>query len=60
LSIDGRNHQSSIINHQLCLWQQGVRIDSGPDPPGELVVEPCLDEALPDYDTAPDLIYAND
>ena len=31
----------------------------GPDPPAELVIEPCLDDATPDYDTDPDLIYAN-
>ena len=26
---------------------------------GELICEPCLDDATPDYDTDPDLIYAN-
>ena len=47
------------ILRRLGLWQQGVRVDSGPDPPGELVVEPCFDDILPDYDTDMDLVYAN-
>ena len=41
----------------------------GPDPPAELIIEPCFDlsavveaeadDVPPDYDTDPDLIYAN-
>jgi hypothetical protein len=42
-------------------WQEGVRVSSGPDPPpGDLVVEPCLDGVTPDYDTDLDLACAND
>ena len=25
----------------------------------ELIIEPCLDDVSPDYDTDPDLLYAN-
>ena len=32
----------------------------GTDPPADWVIEPCFDDALPDYDTAPDLAYANE
>jgi len=56
--IDERTVIERILRH-LGLWQQGVRVASGPDPPGELVIEPCLDDATPDYDTDPDLVYAN-
>ena len=56
--IDERELIERILRH-LGLWQQGVRVESGPDPPGELVIEPCLDDVSPDYDTDPDLIYAN-
>ena len=57
--IDDRTVIERILRH-LGLWQQGIRVDSGPDPPGELVIEPCFDDAFPDYDTAPDLAYANE
>ena len=55
--IDERTVIERILRH-LGLWQQGVRVAPGPDPPAELVIEPCLDDATPDYETAPDLIYA--
>ena len=45
---------------QLGLWQQGVRVAPGTDPPADWVIEPCFDDALPDYDTASDLAYANE
>ena len=47
----------------------GVRIASGPDPPGDLVIEPCLDlfacdaladDVFSDNDADLDLAYAND
>ena len=57
--IDDQAVIERILRH-LGLWQQGVRVDSGPDPPGDWVIEPCLDDTIPDYDTDPDLIYAND
>ncbi len=66
--IDDQAVIERILRH-LGLWQQGVRVASGPDPPGELVIEPCFDlsavveveadDVSPDYDTDPDLIYAN-
>ncbi len=31
-----------------------------PAPPADWVIEPCFDDALPDYDTEPDLAYANE
>lgn len=37
--IDEQAVIERMLRH-LGLWQQGVRVDSGPDPPGELVVEP--------------------
>ena len=66
--IDDQAVIERILRH-LGLWQQGVRVASGPDPPGELIIEPCFDlsavveaeadDVSPDYDTDPDLIYAN-
>jgi len=75
--IDDRTVIERILRH-LDLWTQGVRVASGLDPPGELVIEPCIDlsacdaqadDTFPacrgvaqrrrDYDTDPDLIYAN-
>ena len=66
--IDDRAVIERILHH-LGLWQQGVRVIPGPDPPAELVIEPCLglsrrsqpeaDDATPDYDTDLELIYAN-
>ena len=57
--LDDRTVIERILRH-LGLWQQGVRIASGPDPPGDLVSEPCFDDVFSDNDTEPDLIYAND
>ena len=56
--IDDRAVIERILRH-LGLWQQGVRVIPGPDPPAELVIEPCFADATPDYDTDPDLLYAN-
>jgi hypothetical protein len=47
-----------ILRH-LGLWQQGIRVASGPAPPADWVIEPCFDEATSDYDTDPNLLYAN-
>jgi len=67
--IDERTVIERILRH-LGLWEQSVRVESGPDPPGDWVIDPCLDSSrrsqeeaddpLSDYDTEPDLIYAND
>lgn len=56
--IDDQAVIERILRH-LGLWQEGVRVTSGPDPPGDWVIEPCFDDAFPDYDTDPDLAYAN-
>jgi hypothetical protein len=47
-----------ILRH-LGLWEQGVRVHSGTDPPSPPVIEPCLDDPFPDYDTEPVMAYAN-
>jgi hypothetical protein len=39
-----------ILRH-LGLWQEGVRVHSGTDPPGETTLDPWLDDPFPDYDT---------
>ena len=50
--IDDRAVIELILRH-LGLWAQGVRVHSGTDPPGSPVIEPCLDDPFPDYDTEP-------
>jgi hypothetical protein len=60
--IDEHTVIERILRH-IGLWQQGVRVDSGPDSPAELVIEPCFDDTFPacrgvaqrrrDYDTDP-------
>ena len=57
--IDERDVIERILRH-LGLWQQGVRVDSGPDPPGDWVIEPWLDDVAPDYDIDLKLACAND
>jgi hypothetical protein len=68
--IDDQSVIERILRH-LGLWpacrdargagrQQAVRVEPGPDPPGDWVIEACFEDALPDYDTTPDLAYANE
>jgi hypothetical protein len=57
--IDGPAVIERILRH-LGLWQQGVRVASGPAPLADWVIEPCFDAPTPDYDTEPDLAYANE
>jgi hypothetical protein len=57
--IDEREVIERILRH-LGLWQQGVRVTSGPDPPGDWVIEPCFEDALPDYETELELACANE
>ncbi len=52
--IDDRAVIERILRH-LGLWQQGVRVTPGPDPPGEWVIEPCFDDVYSDY-----VAYANE
>jgi hypothetical protein len=64
--IDDQAVIKRILRH-LGLWEQGVRVHSGTDPPGQPVIEPCLDDPFPDYDTEPAcrelaepvMVYAN-
>ena len=56
--IDDREVIEKILRH-LGLWQEGVRVHSGTDPPGEPTIEPWLDDPFPDYDVEPILKYAN-
>jgi hypothetical protein len=56
--IDGPTVIKRILRH-LGLWQQGIRVASGPAPPADWVIEPCFDDATPDYETDSDPIYAN-
>ena len=46
-----------ILRH-LGLWQEGVRVHSGTDPPGETTLDPWLDDPFPDYDTEPVMAFS--
>jgi len=52
--------QAGKILRHLGLWEEGVRVHTGTDPPGELMVEPWFDDPFPDYDREPVMKYAND
>ena len=56
--IDEREVIEKILRH-LGLWEEGVRVHTGTDPPSETTVEPWLHDPFPDYDTEPRIIYAN-
>ena len=60
--LDYRAVIERIIRH-LGLWEQGVcvRPSTGPPvaTPEERVVEPCLGDPFPGYDTEPIMMYAN-
>ena len=56
--IDDRAVIKRILEH-LGLWEEGIRVTSGTDPPGLTVVEPWLDDPFPDYDPEPVTQYAN-
>jgi hypothetical protein len=50
-----------ILRH-LGLWEQGVRVSPSTGPPVEIVervIETCIDDQFPDYDTEPVMVYAN-
>ena len=40
------------------LWQLGLRVHSGTDPPGETTLDPWLDDPFPDYDTEPVVAFS--
>ena len=56
--IDEREVIEKILRH-LGLWEEGVRVHTGTDPPSETTVEPWLHDPFPDYDTEPGIMYAN-
>jgi len=55
---DEREVIEKILRH-LGLWEEGVRVHTGTDPPSETTVEPWLHDPFPDYDTEPGMMYAN-
>ena len=55
--IDEREVLERILRH-LGLWEQGIRVHTGADPPPECTIEPWLEDPFPDYDTEPVLTYA--
>jgi len=67
--IDDRAVIERILRH-LGLWEQGVRVSPSTGPPVEIVervIETCIDDPFPDYDTEPAcrelaepvMVYAN-
>ena len=46
-----------ILRH-LGLWQEGVRVHPGTDPPGETTLDRWLDDPFPDYDTEPAMAFS--
>jgi hypothetical protein len=58
--IDDRAVIERILRH-LGLWQQGVRVSPTRAPPEivDRVIEPWLDDPVPDYDTEPLMMNAN-
>ena len=56
--IDDRDVIERVLRH-LGLWEQGVRVHTGADPPAEYTLEPWLEDPFPDYETEPVLANAN-
>jgi hypothetical protein len=56
--IDAPDVIERILRH-LGLWQEGVRVHAGADPPARTIIEPWMDDPFPDYDTEPVMMYAN-
>jgi hypothetical protein len=55
--IDQEDVIERILRH-LGLWQEGPRVHSGTDPPGETTLDPWLDDPFPDYDTEPVVAFS--
>ena len=55
--IDQEDVIERILRH-LGLWQEGVRVHCGTDPPGETTLDPWLDDPFPDYDTEPVVAFS--
>ena len=56
--IDDREVIECILRH-LGLWDQGVRVTPATGPRRQTVIEPWLDDLIPDYDTEPVTMYAS-
>jgi hypothetical protein len=57
LLIDQEDVIERILRH-LGLWQEGVRVHSGTNSPGETTLDPWLDDPFPDYDTEPVVAFS--
>ena len=55
--IDQEDVFKRILRH-FGPWQQGVRVHSGTDPPGETTLDPWLDNPFLDYDAEPVVAFS--
>jgi len=55
--IDQEDVIERILRH-LGLWQEGVRVHSGTDSPGETTLDPWLDDPFPDNETEPVVAFS--
>jgi hypothetical protein len=55
--IDQEDFIERILRH-LGLWQEGVRVHCGTDPPGETTLDRWLDDPFSDYDTEPVMAFS--
>ena len=56
--IDDRKVMENLLRY-LGLWEEGVRVRSETDPPGEPTNDPWLNNLFPDDDMNPVINYAN-
>ena len=56
-SIDEEDVIERILRH-LGLWQEGMRVHCGAEPPGETTLDPWLNNPFPDYDTEPVMAFS--
>ncbi len=56
-SIDEEDVIERILRH-LGLWQEGMRVHCGAEPPGETTLDPWLNDPFPDYDTEPVMAFS--
>jgi len=55
--IDQEDVIERILRH-LGLWQEGMRVHCGTDPPDETTLDPWLDDPFPDCDTEPVMAFS--
>jgi hypothetical protein len=58
VSLIGEEDVIERILRHLGLWQEGVRVHSGTDPPGETTLDSWLDDPFPDCDTEPVVAFS--